>query len=83
MDKWIDRNLMKYNKGKCQVLYLRRNNPIHQYMLGDSQMESSFAEKDLGVLMDTKMNMRQKCANGEGTASWAVTGIAFPAGEGR
>lgn len=27
------------------------------YMLGMTQLESSFAEKDLGILMDTKLNM--------------------------
>ena len=39
---------MKFNKGKCEVLLLGRNNLRHQYMLEATQLESSFAEKDLG-----------------------------------
>ena len=46
LEKWADRNVMKFNKGKCKVLHLGRNNPMHQYMLGTTQLESSFAEKD-------------------------------------
>lgn len=30
---------------------------MHQHMLGDAQLESSSAEKDLGGLVDTKFNM--------------------------
>ena len=46
LEKWADRNLMKFNQGKCQVLYLGRNNPIHQYMPLTDWLGSSFAEKE-------------------------------------
>ena len=50
-DKRSDRNLMRFNKEKCKVLHLGRNNLMHQYMLGSNQLESSLAGKDLGVLV--------------------------------
>ncbi|GAB0184084.1 mitochondrial enolase superfamily member 1 [Grus japonensis] len=62
LEKWTNRNLMKFIKGKCKILHLARNNPTHQYMLGITWLESSFAEKALGVLVDTKLNMSQQCA---------------------
>ncbi|GAB0209608.1 mitochondrial enolase superfamily member 1 [Grus japonensis] len=62
LEKWADRNLMKFNRGKCQVLPLRRNDPRHQYILGATQLEISLAEKALELLVDTKLNMSQQCA---------------------
>ena len=62
LEKGDNRNLMKSNEGKYQVLSLRRNNPIDQYRLGDGWLESSFARKALRVLVDTKLNMSQQHA---------------------
>ncbi|GAB0176486.1 hypothetical protein GRJ2_000113800 [Grus japonensis] len=53
---------MKFHETKCKVLHMGWGNPQFQYKLGDEWIESSSAEKDMGILEDEKFDMSWRCA---------------------
>ena len=53
---------MRFKKAKCWVLHLDHNNPMQHYRPREKWLESYLAEKKLGVLVDSWLNMSQQCA---------------------
>jgi len=70
-ERWACRNLMRCNKAKCEVLHLSWGSPSYEHRPGQDLIESSPADKGLGVLMDKKLGMSWQWA----FVAWNVPGI--------
>ena len=57
---WSDRWDMQFNESKCKVLHLGSNNPNFSYSMNGVWLESSKAEKDLGVFVDDKLRFSKQ-----------------------
>ena len=62
MFDWTQKWLLKFNKEKCKILHLGRNNPQNKYLIGKGDqripLEVTELEKDLGVHVDPNLNFK-------------------------
>ncbi|GAB0186853.1 hypothetical protein GRJ2_001150600 [Grus japonensis] len=58
LERWANGNLVKFNEAKCKVLHPDWGN----YRLSNEWIESCPEEKDLGILVDEKLDMSWQCA---------------------
>ena len=60
MFSWTKVWLLKFNKSKCKVLHLGKNNPNFEYYIGEGTEKIKLlpdnSEKDLGVYVDPQLN---------------------------
>lgn len=55
---------MRFNKAKCWGLQLGHNSPTQCYMLEEKLLEICPAEKYLGVLVNSWLDMSHQCDQG-------------------
>ena len=47
---------MEFNVDKCKIMHLGKHNPRHVYTMGGTDLTETTEEKDLGVLVDDKLD---------------------------
>ena len=56
--EWALKWKMEFNVDKCKIMHLGSTNPKHTYTMGGTNLSVTSEEKDLGVLIDDKLNFR-------------------------
>ena len=63
MTEWTEKWLMVFNMSKCK--YMRIGNtevPEYQYSIGDTRLEETVVERNIGVLVDNKLRFSEHIA---------------------
>ena len=59
---WADQWGMAFNVQKCKVMHVGHANPGHVYTMRNVQLETTEEERDLGVIMSSRLKAGPQCA---------------------
>ena len=60
LEHWAENNRMKFNRDKCKVLHVGKRSQTHSYKMRDTWCCNTTSKKDLGIIVDHKLNMSQQ-----------------------
>ena len=60
--QWTQKWLLQFNKDKCKILHLGKNNPKYNYTIGEAENKVTLSEteleKDLGIYVDPNLDFK-------------------------
>ena len=60
--KWSAEWQMQFNIDKCSLIHLGKENPNYDYTLGNKTLKCTTSERDLGVIIDSKLAFEDHCS---------------------
>ena len=72
---WSETWQLKFNASKCKVLHIGQHDTNYEYYLGNSKLENTTMEKDLGVIMDGELKFHNHVAQAAKKASGVLAQI--------
>jgi len=67
--QWSEEWQMNFNVKKCKVMHIGKNNTEYKYTMSGMELESTKAEKDLGVVMSLDLKSTDHCLQAYNKAS--------------
>ena len=62
LTEWSEKWQMLFNYGKCKCLHTGHGNEDAQYTMGDTVLNTTIKEKDLGLTISADMKVSEQCA---------------------
>ena len=77
--EWAKKWKMEFNVSKCKIMHLGYNNPRISYSMGGSNLEVTEEERDLGVLIDSKLDFGNhiRCIVGKANRVLGMIRVSF------
>ena len=63
VQEWAKRWKMEFNIGKCKIMHIGKKNPKNVYGMEGTELETTRAERDLGVTIDDQLDLGKHIKN--------------------